>query len=194
MTLTPLRGGAGARCSRAVSPPRGRHDVDLADAHGLVLAEDVTTRRAGAAVREHRDGRLRRPGGRHRRRDRRGTRSGCASSVTCRPGTAPDRAVGPGEAIRIMTGAPMPDGRRRGRDGRAHPPRRRRRGAASSTAAPPGDHVRAAGGDLAAGAPVFPAGTVRAAGPRRGAGQHRRRPGAGRAPGPGRRALDRVTS
>ena len=35
--------------------------------------------------------------------------------------------VGPGEAVRIMTGAPMPPGRRRRRDGRGHRAPRRRR-------------------------------------------------------------------
>ena len=34
----------------------------------------------------------------------------CASSASCRPGARRPIAVGPGEAIRIMTGAPMPDG------------------------------------------------------------------------------------
>ena len=37
----------------------------------------------------------------------------------------PTSPVGPGEAVRIMTGAPVPDGCRRHRDGRATPSRRR---------------------------------------------------------------------
>jgi molybdopterin molybdotransferase len=73
-------------------------------------------------------------------------------------GRAPTQPVGEGEAIRIMTGAPMPDGadsvvmvEYTERDGDAVRVLR---------AARPGDHVRAAGGDLAAGDLVFPAGTV----------------------------------
>src|SRR3989440_2801878 len=72
-------------------------------------------------------------------------------------GRAPKQPVGEGEAIRIMTGAPMPDGadsvvmvEYTERDGDAVRVLR---------AARPGDHVRAAGGDLAAGDLVFPAGT-----------------------------------
>jgi molybdopterin molybdotransferase len=72
-------------------------------------------------------------------------------------GRAPTQPVGEGEAVRIMTGAPMPDGadsvvmvEYTERDGDAvrvlHPAR-------------PGDHVRAVGGDLAAGDLLFPAGT-----------------------------------
>jgi molybdenum cofactor synthesis domain-containing protein len=66
--------------------------------------------------------------------------------------------VGPGEATAIMTGAPMPDGadsvvmvEYTERDGDAVRVLR---------AARPGDHVRAVGGDLAAGDLVFPAGTA----------------------------------
>jgi molybdopterin molybdotransferase len=73
-------------------------------------------------------------------------------------GHAPTRAVGEGEAIRIMTGAPMPDGadavvivEYTERDGDA---------VRVMHTARPGDHIRAAGGDLAAGDLVFAAGTV----------------------------------
>jgi molybdenum cofactor synthesis domain-containing protein len=73
-------------------------------------------------------------------------------------GRAPEQPVGEGEAIRIMTGAPMPDGadsvvmvEYTERDSDAVRVLR---------AARPGDHVRAAGGDLAAGDLVFPAGTA----------------------------------
>jgi molybdenum cofactor synthesis domain-containing protein len=74
-------------------------------------------------------------------------------------GHAPTVPVGPGEAIRIMTGAPMPDGadavvmvertERAGTDG-----------VAIAVEARPGDHVRAAGGDVREGQTVFGAGTV----------------------------------
>jgi molybdopterin molybdotransferase len=73
-------------------------------------------------------------------------------------GRAPSVPVGPGQAIRIMTGAPVPEGadaivmveHTRG-DGD---------GVLIERAAGPGDHVRPAGGDLAAGAVVVPPGTV----------------------------------
>jgi len=72
-------------------------------------------------------------------------------------GRAPTIAVGPGEAIRIMTGAPMPEGadavvmvERTRPDGD---------GAVIVEMARPGDHVRLAGGDVEAGALVFPRGT-----------------------------------
>jgi len=73
-------------------------------------------------------------------------------------GAAPSTPVGPGEAIRIMTGAPMPDGadavvmveRTAPADGG---------GVLVERAAKVGEHVRPAAGDLAAGDLVFPAGT-----------------------------------
>jgi molybdenum cofactor synthesis domain-containing protein len=76
-------------------------------------------------------------------------------------GRAPDVPVGPGEAIRIMTGAPMPDGA----DAVVMVERTRRDPDDESGAvlveveAPVGQHVRAAGGDLTAGQVVFEAGT-----------------------------------
>jgi molybdenum cofactor synthesis domain-containing protein len=77
-------------------------------------------------------------------------------------GRAPDVPVGTGEAIRIMTGAPMPAGAdaivmveatRSAGDGE---------GAQVDVelAVEPGRHLRAAGGDLRAGQTVFEAGTV----------------------------------
>jgi molybdenum cofactor synthesis domain-containing protein len=77
-------------------------------------------------------------------------------------GRAPTVPVGPGEAIRIMTGAPVPDGADAivmvedtsvadSGDGEF---------VAIGRAARPGDHVRAAGGDLAVGDPAIPAGSV----------------------------------
>jgi molybdenum cofactor synthesis domain-containing protein len=74
-------------------------------------------------------------------------------------GHAPTVPVGPGEAIRIMTGAPIPEGadaivmvERTRRDGDD--------GVLVDHEASVGDHIRAAGGDLAAGSRVFTAGTV----------------------------------
>jgi molybdopterin molybdotransferase len=74
-------------------------------------------------------------------------------------GHAPTVPVRPGEAVRIMTGAPIPDGadaivmvERTERDGVD--------GVRISAEAAVGDHVRAAGGDLETGDAVFDAGTV----------------------------------
>ncbi len=72
-------------------------------------------------------------------------------------GRAPTTPVGSGEAIRIMTGAPMPEGadavvmvERTNVDGNW----------VEVEVAEVGEHVRGAGGDVAAGAVVFEAGTV----------------------------------
>jgi molybdenum cofactor synthesis domain-containing protein len=77
-------------------------------------------------------------------------------------GRAPTVPVGPGEAIRIMTGAPVPDGADAivmvedttvGENGDGG-------FVAIGREARNGDHVRPAGGDLAVGAPAIPAGSV----------------------------------
>jgi molybdenum cofactor synthesis domain-containing protein len=83
---------------------------------------------------------------------------------TIAAGAAPDIPVGPGEAVRIMTGAPIPPGAdavvmvertQMAEDGGT---------VMVLAAASKGDHVRAAGEDVAAGAEVFPAGTDLGAG------------------------------
>jgi molybdenum cofactor synthesis domain-containing protein len=73
-------------------------------------------------------------------------------------GKAPTVPVGSGEAIRIMTGAPVPEGcdaivmvEDTSSEGDVVAIRR---------AARPGDHVRPAGGDLEVGDPAIPAGSV----------------------------------
>jgi molybdopterin molybdotransferase len=73
-------------------------------------------------------------------------------------GRAPTIAVGPGEAIRIMTGAPMPDGA----DAVVMVERTRPDGDGNVVVevAQPGEHVRLAGGDVEAGALVFSRGTL----------------------------------
>jgi len=72
-------------------------------------------------------------------------------------GHAPTIPVGPGEAIRIMTGAPMPDGA----DAVVMVERTRPDGdCVIVEAANVGEHVRAAGGDVEAGAVVFEPGTM----------------------------------
>ena len=72
-------------------------------------------------------------------------------------GRAPTIAVGPGEAIRIMTGAPMPEGA----DAVVMVERTRVEGDnVVVEVATPGEHVRLAGGDVDAGELVFERGTL----------------------------------
>ena len=133
-------------------------EAGLADALGLVLAERVTAPEAvppfpntamdGYAVRA--------------------TDTGGASEANpvrlqvvgeLAAGHAPTVAVGSGQAIRIMTGAPMPDGadsivmvERTAREGDD--------GVIVTLEVEPGRHVRRAGGDLEAGEVVFEPGEV----------------------------------
>lgn len=136
----------------------GPVDVALRDAHGLVLAADVVsqvdvppfanTAMDGYAVRAD---------------DTAGAVPGAAARLRVvdelPAGRAPGVPVGPGEAVRIMTGAPMPLGadavvmvERTTRDGDD--------GVAIEAEARAGDHVRPAGGDLRAGQVVLTAGTL----------------------------------
>jgi len=132
-------------------------DVALRDAHGLVLASDVSTSEdvppfANTAM----------DGYAVRAEDTAGAAPGAPVRLRVvgelPAGRAPDVPVGPGEAIRIMTGAPMPSGadaivmvERTQRDGDG--------GVSIEAEAHSGDHVRPAAGDLAAGQTVFEAGT-----------------------------------
>jgi len=77
---------------------------------------------------------------------------------TLAAGASPGRPVGPGEAIRIMTGAPMPQGA----DAVVMVERTSVEGDEVSVlvAVERGNHVRRAGDDLRAGQRVFDAGTV----------------------------------
>ena len=77
-------------------------------------------------------------------------------------GAPPDIEVRHGEAVRIMTGAPMPAGA----DAVVMVERTEATGeeVVIHATARPGDHVRGAGEDIAAGQEVFPAGTVLRAG------------------------------
>jgi molybdenum cofactor synthesis domain-containing protein len=77
---------------------------------------------------------------------------------TLAAGRAPDTTVGPGEALRIMTGAPFPDGA----DAVAIVETTRAFGDEVEVWAPAaaGVHVRPAGEDIAAGQEVFASGTV----------------------------------
>ena len=99
---------------RTSDPRRGRTarrrvEVPSRDALGLVLAADVVAAEpvppfANTAM----DGYAVRPPTPPAPRPTR--RFACAWSASCPAGHAPTIAVGAGEAIRIMTGAPMPDG------------------------------------------------------------------------------------
>jgi molybdopterin molybdotransferase len=133
-------------------------EVERGDALGLVLADDVVSSEAippfantamdGYAVRAD-------------------STSGASAEAPVRlrvvgelpAGRAPTTTVGDGEAIRIMTGAPMPAGA----DAIVMVERTERDGDDAVLVfqeAALGDHVRRAGGDLDAGDLVFPAGTV----------------------------------
>ena len=130
----------------------------LADVVGLVLAEDIVTAEpvppfANTAM----------DGYALRAADTAGASADAPVRLTVvdelPAGRAPAVPVGPGEAIRIMTGAPMPDGadaivmvERTARDGDD--------GVLVQAVATVGDHVRRPGGDLEAGQTVFGAGTV----------------------------------
>jgi len=156
MSLVPLEDVQAEILARVT--PLDPVDVPLGDALGLTLAADVTTTEdvppfANTAM----DGYALRAA----------DTVGATADAPVRlhvvdelpAGRAPTRGVGAGEAIRIMTGAPMPDGA----DAVLMVERTRRDGADGVLAdaeARPGDHVRPAGGDLAAGATVFTAGTV----------------------------------
>jgi molybdenum cofactor synthesis domain-containing protein len=123
--------------------------VPLREAHGLVLATDVVASEAvppfantgmdGYAVRaSDTPGRLRVVG-------------------ELPAGRAPTIAIGPGEAIRIMTGAPMPDGA----DAVVMVERTRLDGdVVEVEVAQPSEHVRPAGGDVQPGQTVFTQGTM----------------------------------
>ncbi len=139
---------------RAAVPAARRSMVALRDAMGLVLAADVI---AGEAV----------PPFANTAMDGYAVRAvDTADAPVCLhvvgdlpAGHAPTVPVGPGEAIRIMTGAPMPEGadaivmvERTERDGAG--------GVMIEVTASAGDHVRHPGGDVEAGDEVFSTGTV----------------------------------
>lgn len=142
-----------ARVRDAIPAPRAI-TVAIGDALGLVLAVDVI---AGEAV----------PPFANTAMDGYAVRAADTVGAPVRlhvvgdlpAGHAPTTPVGPGEAIRIMTGAPIPSGadaivmvERTARDGED--------GVTIDVAATVGDHVRPPGGDVEAGEEVFQAGAA----------------------------------
>jgi molybdopterin molybdotransferase len=130
--------------------------VHLRDALGLVLAEDVTSTEAvppfaSSAM----DGYAVHAADVAPARDDHPVRLKVVGTLAA--GAAPTVGVGAGEAIRIMTGAPFPPGA----DSVAIVETTRSSGDEVEVLAPvePGVHIRPAGEDLAAGQPVFSAGT-----------------------------------
>ena len=133
--------------------------IALADALGLVTAEPVVaTESVPPFANTAMDGYAVRAG------DTAGAPVTLAVVGTLAAGAAPSATVGPGQALRIMTGAPIPPGAdavvmvertTTSDDGGA---------VTVEAAAQVGDHVRGAGEDIAAGQEVFPVGTVLEAG------------------------------
>lgn len=134
-------------------PTLPAHEVGLLDALGAVLADDATAERDvppftnsamdGYAVRGE---------------DVRGAPARLRVVGEIPAGAAPQRGIGPGEAMRIMTGAPMPDGadtvvRVEDTDNGTDV-------VTITTATPTGLSVRHAGEDLRAGETVLRRGTV----------------------------------
>ena len=141
-------------------PPGPPQPVALADALGLVLAEDVD---AAEAVPPFASSAM--DGYAVRAADVLGAAGTAPARLrvtgTLAAGAAPAAPVGPGEAIRIMTGAPLPPGAdavaivELSRLAQGDPD-------VVEILAPAevGAHIRPAGEDLAAGQRVFPAGTA----------------------------------
>jgi molybdopterin molybdotransferase len=141
----------------AACRPRPAVEVDLAGALGLVLAGPV---RAAEAV----------PPFRNTAMDGYAVRAADVASAsrevparlkvvgTVPAGRPADRPVGPGEALRIMTGALFPEGA----DAVAIVENTKSAGDTVEIFAParPGEHIREAGEDVQAGQELFAAGTV----------------------------------
>ena len=158
----------------SLARPLGTVEVDLKDAAGMVLAEDI---RAGAPVPPHDNSAL--DGYALRAAD-------IAAADPENPvrlevvyeqpaGRSDPRPIGPGQAVRIMTGAPVPTGSDtvvgfedtdRVDWGRAgdQPAEQDRSTVAVLYPAEPGEAIRRAGEDLAAGSTALTAGTVIAPG------------------------------
>jgi molybdopterin molybdotransferase len=132
------------RVLASVAAPTGPEEVALAEAFGRTLASDVVSRRS-------------QPPFANSAMDGYALRAADAVRTSARLTVVGESAAGrpfagrlrPGEAARIFTGAPLPEGA----DAVAMQERARREGATVILDAPvaPGDHLRAAGGDFDAG-------------------------------------------
>ena len=133
-------------------------EIATRSARDLVLAETVTADRSDPAVRQHRDGRVRAPLCRRRGGHQGRPRCRCRSSPRSPPAASLPGRLESGEAMRIMTGAPIPDGA----DAIVMVELTRPAGFDVLVMAevPAGNHVRAAGDDIQSGAEVFHPGTV----------------------------------
>ncbi len=135
----------------SVAAPTEREEVALAEAYGRTLASDVVSRRV-------------QPPFANSAMDGYALRAADAAYASARvtvvgesaAGRPFDGRLGPGEAARIFTGAPLPEGA----DAVAMQENARREGETVILIAPvaPGDHVRAPGGDFDAGEIVLRAG------------------------------------
>ncbi len=147
--------------------PRTAKPVAISECHGLVLAQEV---RADEPVPPFRNSAM--DGYAVRARDVSSACYGAAVRLTVvanlPAGREPDRCVGPGEAVRIMTGAAMPDGadtvvRFEETDDPGPGPETLSGEpwtVAIHRAPKPGDNVRQAGEDIPAGAQIFAAGAL----------------------------------
>ena len=138
-----------------VCPPLPPRSVPLLEAAGCVLAEDVV---AGEDVPPFANTAM--DGYALRAADTVGPPVRLEVVGTLAAGAAPTTEVRPGQAVRIMTGAPIPPGA----DAVVMVERTQSENLDATVVveveAAPGQHVREAGEDLRAGDPVFEAGTV----------------------------------
>ena len=153
MSATPLMPVEEAleRVLASIAAPTEREAVALAEAYGRTLASDVASRRV-------------QPPFANSAMDGYALRAADAARPPARLTVVGESAAGrpfagrrgPGEAARIFTGAPLPEGA----DAVAMQENARREGETVILIAPvaPGDHVRAPGGDFGAGEIVLRAG------------------------------------
>jgi molybdenum cofactor synthesis domain-containing protein len=140
-------------------PPLAPVAMAIADSRGCVLAEPIV---AGEAIPPFANSAM--DGFAVQAGDTAGASDDAPAVLrlvgTVRAGEAPTVAVGPGEALRIMTGAPVPDGA-----DAVVMVERTKAAADDATVAvfaeiEPGTSVRVAGDDIAVGQAVFPVGEV----------------------------------
>ena len=104
----------------AAHPIARTERVPLDQAHGRVIAVPPVAADGRAPLRSRRDGRLRGESPKTPSAPASTNRRSCAAIEKVYTGQVPTKCVGAGECIEIATGAPMPRGWRRGRDGRGN--------------------------------------------------------------------------